>query len=67
MAAHGAQAGSASALLGTIRFGVSFFAGTAVGAFSDGSALPMGIVIALCGCAALLSYFMLAKPAAGTP
>ncbi|UUZ56208.1 hypothetical protein LP419_13610 [Massilia sp. H-1] len=26
MAAHGAQAGSASALLGTIRFGISFFA-----------------------------------------
>jgi DHA1 family bicyclomycin/chloramphenicol resistance-like MFS transporter len=67
MAAHGAQAGSASALLGTIRFGVSFFAGTAVGAFSDGSALTMGIVIALCGSAALLSYLMLAKPAAGTP
>jgi len=63
MAAHGAQAGSASALLGTIRFGISFFAGTAVGAFSDGSALTMGIVIAVCGSAALLSYQLLAKPA----
>jgi MFS transporter, DHA1 family, multidrug resistance protein len=67
MAAHGAQAGSASALLGTIRFGISFFAGAAVGAFSGGSGVTMGIVIALCGAAALLSYFMLAKPAAGTP
>lgn len=66
MAAHGAQAGSASALLGTIRFGISFFAGTAVGAFSDGSALTMGIVIAACGCAALLSYLVLARPAAAT-
>ncbi|HEY0065517.1 MAG TPA: multidrug effflux MFS transporter [Telluria sp.] len=61
MAAHGAQAGSASALLGTIRFGISFFAGSAVGAFSDGSALTMGIVIAVCGSAALLSYLMLAR------
>lgn len=64
MAAHGAQAGSASALLGTIRFGISFFAGAAVGAFSDGSALTMGIVIALCGTAALLAYLLLARPAA---
>ncbi|SHH30098.1 Bcr/CflA family multidrug efflux MFS transporter [Massilia sp. CF038] len=65
MAAHGAQAGSASALLGTIRFGISFFAGSAVGAFSDGSALTMGIVIAVCGGAALLSYLLLARaPAA---
>jgi DHA1 family bicyclomycin/chloramphenicol resistance-like MFS transporter len=63
MAAHGAQAGSASALLGTIRFGISFFAGTAVGAFSDGSALTMGIVVAACGSAALLAYRLLATPA----
>jgi len=62
MAAHGAQAGSASALLGTIRFGISFFAGAAVGAFGGGSAVTMGITIAVCGAAALLSYFMLAQP-----
>ena len=62
MASNTAQAGSASALLGTLEFGIATLAGAAVGFFNDGSAHAMGMVMALCGMAALASYQILPRP-----
>ncbi len=49
---HGAQAGSASALLGTIQFTVGAFGGFFIGVFTDGTAVPMA---GLMFCAALVA------------
>ncbi|MCA3279538.1 MAG: multidrug effflux MFS transporter [Roseomonas sp.] len=49
MAPHGAIAGNASALMGTLQFGSGALAGVALGALQNGTALPMALVIALCG------------------
>lgn len=43
------RAGSASALLGTVQFAIAAVAGAAVGWWHDGTALPMAVVIAVCG------------------
>ena len=48
MNGQGARAGSASALLGCIQFGVAAGAASLVGALHDGTAMPMSIVISLC-------------------
>jgi DHA1 family bicyclomycin/chloramphenicol resistance-like MFS transporter len=52
MAPHGAVAGSASALLGSIQFVIGALAGTLVGAAGNGTAIPLAAVIAGCGAAA---------------
>ena len=49
MSGQGARAGSASALLGCIQFGVAAGAASLVGFLHDGTALPMAMVISLCG------------------
>ena len=49
MSGQGARAGSASALLGCIQFGVAAGAASLVGVLHDGTAMPMAIVISLCG------------------
>ncbi|AZF08901.1 Multidrug resistance transporter, Bcr/CflA family [Pseudomonas sp. R2-37-08W] len=49
MNGQGARAGSASALLGCIQFGVAAGAASLVGALHDGTAMPMAMVISLCG------------------
>jgi len=51
MARQGAQAGSASALMGSLQFIIAAVASSLVGVLHDGSALPMALVIA--GCASL--------------
>ncbi len=56
MAPQGAQAGMASALLGTIQFGIAAAAAAAVGAIHDDTARPMAGVIALCGILGLLLH-----------
>lgn len=53
MSGQGARAGSASALLGCIQFSVAAGAAALVGVLHDGSALPMALVISLCGTAAV--------------
>ena len=53
LAHQGARAGSASALIGTLQFGVATVASALVGLLGHGSALPMVTVIAGCG---LLAY-----------
>lgn len=42
-------AGSASALMGCVQFSVAAGAAALVGLLHDGSAVPMAIVISLCG------------------
>lgn len=58
--------GSASALLGTLQFGLGAVAGALVGALSGGSAFGMTVVMAACGLAALASWrFVLSDTARG--
>jgi DHA1 family bicyclomycin/chloramphenicol resistance-like MFS transporter len=49
MSGQGARAGSASALLGCLQFSVAAGASALVGILHDGSAVPMAMVISLCG------------------
>ena len=53
MSGQGARAGSASALLGCVQFSVAAGAAALVGVLHDGSAMPMALVISLCGAAAV--------------
>jgi DHA1 family bicyclomycin/chloramphenicol resistance-like MFS transporter len=56
MAPQGAQAGSASAMVGTLQFSVAAVAATAVGAIPQETALPMALIIAVCGTLGLLLH-----------
>ncbi|MEG9624167.1 multidrug effflux MFS transporter [Pseudomonas guariconensis] len=49
MSGQGARAGSASALMGCAQFSVAAGAAGLVGVLHDGSAVPMALVISLCG------------------
>jgi len=49
MNGQGARAGSASALLGCLQFSVAAGAAALVGILYDGTAVPMAMVISLCG------------------
>ena len=49
MSGQGARAGSASALLGCLQFSVAAAAAWLVGVLHEGSAMPMAMVISLCG------------------
>ncbi|CAH0304967.1 Bicyclomycin resistance protein [Roseomonas sp. CECT 9278] len=51
MGPHGKMAGNASALMGTLQFGIGAMVGVVLGALQDGTALPMAGVIAACGVA----------------
>nr|WP_246524190.1 multidrug effflux MFS transporter [Neoroseomonas eburnea] len=51
MGPHGAVAGSASALMGTLQFGIGAGVGALLGVLQDGTAVPMAAVIAGCGVA----------------
>jgi DHA1 family bicyclomycin/chloramphenicol resistance-like MFS transporter len=53
LAHQGRRAGSASALLGALQFGIATVSSALVGLLGQGSALPMATVIAGCG---LLAY-----------
>jgi DHA1 family bicyclomycin/chloramphenicol resistance-like MFS transporter len=61
MAPYGRTAGAASALLGTLQFGLSAAAATIVGAAHDGTGLPMAAVIAACGLVTLAIGFRLSR------
>ncbi|WP_438281135.1 multidrug effflux MFS transporter [Pseudomonas alabamensis] len=54
MAGQGARAGSASALMGCMQFSVASGAAALVGVLHDGSAVPMALVISLCGAAVVI-------------
>ncbi|MBW0237397.1 MULTISPECIES: multidrug effflux MFS transporter [Pseudomonas] len=49
MSGQGARAGSASAMLGCLQFSAAATAAWMVGVLHDGSAMPVGMVITLCG------------------
>jgi DHA1 family bicyclomycin/chloramphenicol resistance-like MFS transporter len=49
---HAAHAGSASAVLGTMQFGIGSTAGFIVGWLTDGTAVPMAALILFAGVAA---------------
>jgi DHA1 family bicyclomycin/chloramphenicol resistance-like MFS transporter len=53
---QGRNAGTASALLGTLQFGAGATVGTLLGALGDGTAVPMASLIAVCGLSALLVH-----------
>lgn len=54
MAGQGHHAGSASALMGAMQFSVAAGASALVGALHNGTAIPMGLVITLCGTVAVV-------------
>lgn len=60
MSGQGARAGSASALMGCAQFSVAAGAAALVGVLHDGSAVPMALVISLCG-ALVVSVAMLIR------
>ena len=49
MSGQGARAGSASAMLGCLQFSVAAGAASLVGVLHNGTAMPMAMVITLCG------------------
>lgn len=59
-------AGTASALAGTVRFGLGALATFAVNASQAVSALPMTAVMSLCAWLALASYWLLIRPSLAT-
>jgi len=61
MAPPGAIAGNASALMGTLQFGSGALVGVALGALQNGTALPMALVVALCGMGGWLVRRLLVK------
>lgn len=56
LARHGQQAGLASALMGTLQFGLATIGGVLLGFWHDGSTLPLASTLAFCGIGAWLAY-----------
>ncbi|HKY93976.1 MAG TPA: hypothetical protein VJL84_01670 [Kiloniellales bacterium] len=54
--------GAASALLGVLQFGIGAGAALGVGALENGTAMPMGLVIGLCGLGSCLARRLLVRP-----
>ena len=67
MAPHGAVAGSASALLGTIQFVLASVAGALVAALANGTPVPLAAVISACGVAAFVSHLAGGRRSAASP
>ena len=61
MAPHGRAAGSASALIGTLQFGLGAVAGWLVGVLHDGSAVPMALLVAGSGAGGLAARALLVR------
>ena len=53
---QGNRAGSASALLGALHFGIATFSSTLIGMISSHSALPMATIIGCCGILAYVTH-----------
>lgn len=62
LATHGQLAGTASALMGAIQFGLATLAGALVGVWHDGTAWPLLALMALCGAGAWLAHRWLVAP-----
>ncbi|AHZ86020.1 Bcr/CflA family multidrug efflux MFS transporter [Bdellovibrio bacteriovorus] len=64
MATQRKAAGSASALLGTLQYGIAALSSAAVSRLHDGTTLPMCAMIGFCGVLALALHRLLVKKAA---
>lgn len=62
LATHGQQAGTASALMGALQFGIATLTGATVGLWHDGTARPLMLVMGVCGVGAWLVHRWLAVP-----
>ncbi|MDY7577411.1 Bcr/CflA family multidrug efflux MFS transporter [Herbaspirillum sp. RTI4] len=58
---QGQQAGTASALMGTLQFGMSVLAGVGISIWHDGTALPLAIMMAVCTVGGLCLYLGVAR------
>jgi DHA1 family bicyclomycin/chloramphenicol resistance-like MFS transporter len=61
MGPHGKIAGNASALMGTLQFGIGAAVGGVLGVLQDGTAVPMAGMIAACGVAGWTARRVLAR------
>ncbi|PUA17999.1 Bcr/CflA family multidrug efflux MFS transporter [Glaciimonas sp. PCH181] len=59
---QGRQAGTASALMGTLQFSLGILAGVSMSLWHDGTALPLMTVMTLCGVGALVLHRYIARP-----
>ena len=59
---QGHQAGTASALMGTVQFSLGIVAGVSMSLWHDGTALPLMTVMTLCGVGALALHRYIARP-----
>lgn len=59
---QGHQAGTASALMGTVQFSLGIIAGVSMSLWHDGTALPLVTVMSICGVGALLLHRYIARP-----
>lgn len=62
LAPHGAEAGTAAALLGAANFGIASLAGPIVGLFGTASAVPMGLGMGLTVTVATLLLWIVVRP-----
>ncbi|WP_211471104.1 Bcr/CflA family multidrug efflux MFS transporter [Collimonas humicola] len=59
---QGKQAGVASALMGTLQFALGITSGISMSLWHDGTALPLMVVMAICGVGGLLLHRFAARP-----
>ena len=62
LATHGQRAGTASALMGALQFGLATLTGIGISQLHDGSARPLALLLALCGIGAWLLHRWLVHP-----
>ncbi|OYY93168.1 MAG: Bcr/CflA family drug resistance efflux transporter [Hydrogenophilales bacterium 28-61-23] len=62
LATHGQRAGTASALMGALQFGLATLTGIGISRLHDGSARPLALLLAICGVGAWLLHRWLVHP-----
>jgi DHA1 family bicyclomycin/chloramphenicol resistance-like MFS transporter len=62
LATHGQRAGTASALMGALQFGLATLTGVGISQLHDGSARPLALTLAVCGVSAWLLHRWLVHP-----
>ena len=67
MAPQGARAGSASALIGVIQFGLAAASASLIGAANSGAAIPVATLIGACSVLAVLVYWAMVHGSRSQP
>lgn len=67
MAPFGRNAGSASALMGTLQFGLAAAASSVTGSFEHHSPAPLALLVAGFGLAGFVTYYLLCRPQQPAP